>query len=152
MVYQWKLPGVMPVDAQVAGNELERVYQKYGNIEPTTVVDESRPASAPLHSCFEWDDAVAAERYRESQACQIIRSIVTVCEDAQTPVTTRAFVNVSDGYTPISVVVNTPNQLEVLLSAAFKELAAFKRKYSTLNQLRPVLDAIDLLTSEEVGA
>lgn len=145
MTYQWKLPGTMPVDAQTAGNELERVYQSRGNIEPATVVDESRPASAPLHPCFEWDDAVAAEKYREAQAGHIIRSIVTILEDGQAPVTTRAFVSVSTGYTPISVVVNTPDQLDELLKSALRELESFRRKYSTLNQLQPVFDAIEQL-------
>lgn len=147
MVYQWKLPGVVPVDAQTAGDELERIYQQRGNIEPSTVVNESRPASAPLHSCFEWDDVVAAEKYRESQAGYIIRSIVTVCEDTLEPVVTRAFVSVTDGYKPISVVVNTPDEYDTLLATALRELETFKRKYATLNQLKPVLDVIEQLTA-----
>lgn len=147
MTYQWKLPGVMPVDAQTAGDELERVYKKRGDIKPSTLVEESRPASAPLHRCFEWDDAIAAEKYRESQASYLIRSIVTVCEDADAPVVTRAFVSVGESYKPISVVVNEPEQLEALLSTALRELEAFRRKYAALNQLKPVFAAIEQLTA-----
>ena len=147
MTYQWKLPGVIPVDAQTAGDELERVYKKRGDIKPSTLVEESRPASAPLHCCFEWDDAIAAEKYRESQASYLIRSIVTVCEDADAPVVTRAFVNVGESYKPISVVVNEPKQLEALLSTALRELEAFRRKYAALNQLKPVFAAIEQLTA-----
>ena len=150
MVYQWKLPGVMPVDAQTAGDELERIYRERGSVSPSAVVDESRPESAPLHSCFEWNDAAAAEKYRETQASCIIRSIVTVCEGEQrTPIETRAFVKASTdgGYRPISVVVDDAEQLDALLSTALRELEAFRRKYAALEQLRPVIAAIDSLAA-----
>ena len=150
MIYQWKLPGVMPVDAQTAGDELERIYSERGDVSPAAVVDESRPDVAPLHPCFEWDDAAAAEKYRETQARLIIRSIVTVREDGESavPIETRAFVSAdnSGGYKPISVVVNQPEQLDYLLNRALRELEAFRRKYAALKQLRPVFSAIDSLT------
>ena len=68
MTYKWKLPGIIPVEAQEAGEELDRIYKKYGELQPSTIVDESRDSSAPLHKCFEWDDQTAAEKYRETQA------------------------------------------------------------------------------------
>jgi hypothetical protein len=37
------------VDAQTAGEELDRIRQEHGTLEPGTVVDESRPEEAPLH-------------------------------------------------------------------------------------------------------
>ena len=150
MIYQWKLPGIMPVDAQTAGNELERIYSERGDISPAAVVDDSRPEAAPLHSCFEWDDAAAAEKYRETQARLIIRSIVTVGESNRSaaPIETRAFVSADScgGYKPISVVVNHPEQLDCLLDRALRELEAFRQKYAVLKQLTPVFAAIDSLT------
>lgn len=150
MIYQWKLPGVIPVDAQTAGDELERIYDERGDLSPAAIVDESRPESAPLHPCFEWNDALAAEKYREAQAQHIVRSIVAVCErgDAE-PIEARAFVAVGDGggYKPISVVINTPEQYDALLGTALRELEAFRRKYSALERLRPVFSAIDSLTA-----
>ena len=89
MTYQWKLPGVMPVDAQTAGDELERVYKKRGDIKPSTLVEESRPASAPLHRCFEWDDAIAAEKYRESQASYPLRLLLHIARARQLTLRTR---------------------------------------------------------------
>lgn len=46
-----------------------------GHLTPRAVVDASRPSDALLHHEFEWDDSVAAERHREEQARNIIRSI-----------------------------------------------------------------------------
>ena len=71
MVYDWKV-NVVNITPQIAGNELARIERKYGSLTPESVVDESRDVNAVLHNCFEWDDAVAAEKYRHTQARHII--------------------------------------------------------------------------------
>lgn len=147
MTYQWKIPGIIPVEAQKAGEELDRIYTKHGKLEPSDIVEESRNENAPLHPCFEWDDQKAANKYRESQAMLIVRSIVTVQESNEGPQQVRAFVHVEQSYKPISVVVNSEKQMAALLETALSELKAFKRKYETLKALSPVFDAI-----EEIGA
>jgi hypothetical protein len=63
------------VDAQTAGAELDRIRRRDGHIAPAVVVAESRPKKAPLHPAFEWRDAVAAERYREHQASQLVKVV-----------------------------------------------------------------------------
>lgn len=142
MVYRWKLPGVIPVDAQTAGEELQRIYEDRGELSPAHIVDESRSGDAPLHPCFEWDNEVAAEKYRQTQAAQIVRSIVTVEETRSGPQEVRAFVHVQQKYHPISVVVNSADQMEELLKTALDELQAFRQKYNALSQLAPVMEAI----------
>ena len=144
MTYRWKVPGIMPVDAQTAGNELQRIYERDGVIEPETVVAESQTPSAPLHSCFEWDDEKAAHKYRITQAQNIIRAIVVV-DDAKQP-ETRAFVNVQREYHPVSVVVRNPEKREILLQNALNELRWFERKYNTLQDLSNVFAAIKEVT------
>ena len=113
MVYAWKLPGIVPVDAQTAGDELSRIYKRDGGISLKTVVDESRGKDAPLHGCFEWDDTKAAEKYRQSQAAHIIRSITVVTEiaaDNGSPMAVRAFVTTktTPNYEPIQAVISSP--------------------------------------------
>lgn len=141
MTYQWKVPGVMPVDAQTAGNELQRIYERDGVIEPETVVEESKSPSAPLHSCFEWNDAKAAHKYRITQAQGIIRAIVAVDETEKQP-ETRAFVSVQSEYHPVSVVIQNPGKRDVLLKNALNELHWFEKKYNSLQELSGVFDAI----------
>ena len=145
MIYQWKLPGVIPVAAQAAGEELERIYEKHNGLSAKNIVDESRDEQAPLHPCFEWNDAAAAEKYREVQAQNIIRSIIAVREKGNEPLEVRAFVHVQESYRPISVVVNSEDQMGELLRAALSELNAFKRKYASLSSLQPVFEAINLI-------
>ena len=148
MVYQFKLPGLYPVSAQTAGEELHRIYTDKGHLKPADVVDESRPTSAPLHACFEWNDELAAEKYREAQAGNLIRSITVVHETpAPEPIEVRAFVKTLETYAPIEVVVNSEEQMAALLESALAELKAFEKKYATLSKLAPILDEIKKLTA-----
>lgn len=152
MTYQWKIP-VVPVDAQVAGEEFERLYKQNGRLEPKDVVEASREETAPLHACFEWNDAIAAERYRTTQAGDMIRYIVRVEKNEKNePKEVRAFVHVERGYHPIGVVVKTPSMCEELLMSAEREMDAFTRKYSDLKQLKPVLSAINNYKAERSAA
>ena len=75
--YEWagKVLGFKPIDPNATGNELERIRKAHGELTPTDVVDESRPEDAVLHPCFEWDDEVAAGRWRVRQARKIVQCI-----------------------------------------------------------------------------
>ena len=146
MIYQWKIPGLIPVDAQVAGEELDRIYTDRGRLDVEDVVDESRPESAPLHNCFEWDDAVAAEEYRKTQAGMIIRHITTIVEtENHDPVPVRAYVHAQESYRPIQVVIHKEDMKLEMMRNAMRELDSFKNKYETLESLRPVFEAIDFV-------
>lgn len=153
MVYQWKLPGLYPVDANVAGNELKRIHKRNGKLEAKDVVNESRPVNAPLHGCFEWNDQIAAEKFREHQAGAIIRAIVVVKNESKQkePVTVRAFVNTSEEYQPIEIVMSNEKMREEMMKSAKREMDVFRKKYKDLEELTPILEAIDQVMLKEVG-
>jgi len=147
MIYQWKFKDLYPVNAQTAGEELDRIYQKHGALTTAEIVNESREETAPLHPCFEWNDAVAAEKYRETQAAEIVRAIVAVAEKDNQPLNIRAFVHVQQSYHPITTVIYKKDAVAELLSSALKELQAFQQKYATLSALEPVFAEIEKLTA-----
>ena len=140
MTYQWKIP--LSVSADVANKELEAIAQNNGGvIDPQTVVDVSRSEDAPLHNLFEWDDSVAAEKYRVSQARFIIRNI-TVCEDAKP--TVRQFVHaVQPGYVTIHTVLKNEEMKAALLDRAVADMAAFRAKYRALEELYEVVATME---------
>lgn len=142
MVYKWRIPGIVPVDAQTAGEELERIYKRDGIITPEKVLEDNTETGTPLHDCFEWDDTAAAYKYRIKQAKEIIQTIVTVSDSAPTLPPVRAFVSVSRDFHPIKTVLDDKKMKESLLSCAVSELKAFERKYSTLSELAEVFEAI----------
>ena len=144
MIYQIKSGARLAVSAQVAGEECKRLAGQ-GRLNPKSLVDESRPEDAPLHKCFEWNDDIAAEKWREVQAAYIIRSVEVTVEQSSEP--TRAFVvTVSDGertYKDIGYVLRNSDSRDALLDAAKRELLSFMRKYKTLSELSGVMDAIE---------
>lgn len=140
--YKWKTPKLYNIDANIVGDELNRIYKEHGKIEPAVVVEESKPKDAPMHGMFEWDDSKAAQKYREQQARVITANIVTVV-DKQKDEYTRAYVHIESSYQPIEVVLKSKDKTEELLQSALRELRTFEAKYRNLIQLKPIIDAID---------
>jgi hypothetical protein len=68
--------------------------QKDGLLHPDAVVEAARNPASPLHDFFTWDDTEAAEKYRQDEARQLIRSI-KIEVDTGVPVEVRAFVSLS---------------------------------------------------------
>jgi hypothetical protein len=54
--------------------ELDRIYKQRGVLDKVMIVDVARDPKHPLHQCFEWDDTVAGEKYRQEQALEMIRA------------------------------------------------------------------------------
>lgn len=148
--YRWKRSARVGVSAEVAGSVMDRL-SRGGRLTPAALVDASRAENAPLHGEFEWDDGVAAERYRQTQAGYLIRSIEVVVEQAHEPVRAYLPVHVDDdaGYVPIQTVMESPRLMNEALLNAKRELASFRRKYSQLAELAGVMRAIDEVTGNE---
>lgn len=149
MIYKWKAGARSPVSAQVAGDVCRQLESK-GKLTPKALVDVSRPEDAPLHKAFEWDDAKAAEAYRETQAHYIIRSIEVMPEKAKEPV--RAFLAaplLDDGqqrcYKSTELILKDMDGRAALLESAKRELMAFSRKYRQLAELSEVITAAERL-------
>ena len=142
MTYKWKEGSHHKVPAQIAGEVCEELEER-GELTAQNLVDVSRPEDAPLHNEFEWDDEVAAELYRETQAGQIIRHLAIRTESIA-PVRAYAIVEVgSKTYESIQTVIRNEEKYASLLNIALKELGAFKRKYQMLSELQEIFDAIE---------
>lgn len=84
MVYRYRAGyNFRGVKADVVGATVAAIMEANGGqLTPADVVEDARPEDAPLHPCFTWDDAEAAEKYREDEARRVIRSYVVVKTDA----------------------------------------------------------------------
>ena len=58
--------------AQIVGEVLEHIENRDGEVTSKSFLEESRPENSPTHSMFEWDDNIAAEKYRLNQSSKII--------------------------------------------------------------------------------
>ena len=133
-----------PKKLKVATDVCQQLEESGREVNAHNLVDVSRPEDAPLHKEFEWDDAVAGEKYREEQARSILRQVIFYHPESQEPIRKYYHVYHDDPtYYPIDVILKKPDMREQLLKNALKDLEAFKRKYSQLVELAAVFTAID---------
>jgi hypothetical protein len=114
---------------QAIGEELERIRKAKGLLTPEAVIEEAKKKSSPLHEEFEWNDSLAAERYRLVQARTLIRAITVIVKDDAPPVSQYVHVTVGKtrSYEPMEVAVQSVDlyhsaleQLEEKLSGAVR--------------------------------
>lgn len=146
MLATWKCEGIYKADANKVAEEITGIGKEFSVKQ---IVDKARNSSTELHKCFEWNDSVAGEKYREIQAQNIVRQLVIVRnEPDKKPEKTNVRMIVSDGqrtgtYKPIQFVVRKEDEYEAMLERARAELRAFKAKYSQLSELGEILALID---------
>lgn len=147
MTYQWKSASRIKADAQTAGEICEQLESTVG-LTAKTLLDASRPEDAPLHDEFEWNDSIAAERYREDQARHLIRSLCVAPDSSDSP-TIRAFFTVSSDstYENIQRIITIPKKRNSLLEMALSEFKAFEAKYNSIVELEPVFNAFQTLNT-----
>lgn len=74
--YQWKMKGFAgKINPEDALNEIKKAEVLFGKITAETVLNVAKDENSVLHGMFEWDDSLAAEKYRLSQARTIINNI-----------------------------------------------------------------------------
>lgn len=149
-IYKWRPHANIPVPAQVAGDELERIrVENNGRLAQDIIVEEARDKKSPLHPAFEWNDKKAAHQYRLTQAGYVIRmlSVTYVSEQGVGSEPVRAFVNVSRdedrSYTSIAHAMSDEELREQVLARAFKELQDWQNRYSELVEFASVFAAIE---------
>lgn len=146
MSAMWK-PGFAALhkaDAQLVAAEIASIGD---SATPAQIVDKARDPSSELHKCFEWNDAVAAEKHRLDQARQVVRHLVireTVREDKPQ---IRFFFKPESGsgYRPAQIIVRNQDSYQNLLASALRDLEALRVKYHSLTELEAVFDAIEEL-------
>lgn len=151
MVYQWKTASRVTADPNAAAEQFAALDQTVG-LTQQTVLNANRPADAPLHNEFEWDDTEAAEKYRLHQAGHLIRSLIIVPEHEDQenskqaePVQVRAYFPIQGTFQPVTAIVQEPDKYELLLAQAKSEMAAYLNKYNTLKELQPFRDAFNAM-------
>ena len=99
--------------------------EKSGRITAPAVLDAARPASSPIHDCFDWYDSEAAEKWRLEQARELIRRVKIELVYQEVSVRTVKYVADparSDGYTDI-VKARAPSLAEIM-SAEWRNVLA----------------------------
>ena len=131
------------VDPQKVADEILGIG---GEATPQQIVDAARDESTELHRCFEWNDSVAAEKYRLTQARTIVCNLVIAKpeENPEAPQIRYFYkTDAGTGYQPSFKIFKVDDEYQKLLKQAYAELHSFKQKYNSLKELEEILALID---------
>lgn len=114
--------------------ELTRIYETHGRLTPALVVQEWADPASPFHNRLEWNDVEAADRYRLTQAAQIIRSVkITFVKSSGSNEKVRAFhavrTEVGNVYKPADEVANDPFLSRLLMQEMEREWRQLKARF-----------------------
>lgn len=141
MQAEWKVKGLYKADAQKVADEIGS-----GQITPQEVLEKAKDVNSELHKCFEWDDSIAAEKYRLQQARSIIINLVYAPKkEEEQSVRCFSLTSKVSTYQPTQQFLVQEDEYQTLLKRALSELEAFKKKYHTLTELEAVFEAIETL-------
>jgi hypothetical protein len=142
--------------AQRYGPRIAALQDAEGVIDPASVVKDARCPSSPLHEAFEWDDGVAAEKYRLHQARRLLASIEVTIEgdpEANEPQTVRAFYHVETpeharSYVALETVQTNTSYRHQIVEDALRRLRLWRDRFEQYTEFRPVTRAIAVVESQ----
>ena len=143
MIHSWKYGSCISIDAEQAYAEMSTLSE----ITPANVLELARDENSALHDAFEWDDSVAAEKYRLGQARKLIISIEVREEEDEKKNVRRVFQISTERsvYQPIRYFLENKDEHTRLLERAKSELYSIQKRYEELAELEEVFDAINNL-------
>jgi hypothetical protein len=144
---------VKSLTPEVVGREMDTIYNEYGKIDATTVVNLARKKNHPLHAGFEWDNSIAGEEYRKHQARVMIGAVIKIKRTDPEPIRYRRaseYINVTrkDDRTYVSTAkaLSDEELRKQVLKRALKEAKSWKERYINLKELSKIFSAIDSTT------
>lgn len=135
----WKISGIFKADAQKVADEIGEE-----KVTPELVLERARDENSELHKCFEWDDGIAAEKYRLEQARRIIVNLVVKPKEKDSqPIRCFQVTSERHTYQPTQLFMKQEGEYQKLLKRALRELESFKRRYESLAELETIFEQID---------
>lgn len=118
--------------------ELQRIYDEFGEIRAEKVVAVASAADHPLHHKFEWNNSEAAHRYRLTQAESMIRSVKVVIDRGPTaePIQVRAYVAQQELGTDVAAGPGTYRDVREVISNDVARAAWFQTMRRDWERLR----------------
>lgn len=147
--YAWRPGSRVKIDAEKAGKELSAIEFENNGLTAEAVVERARSQNSSLHDHFEWNDALAAEEHRLSQARDLIGAITVhvVKQPAAAPTPIRAFVNVVEQdtrhYISTTRAMSDDELRQQVLAKAWADLEAWQKRYAELTDFAAIFTAID---------
>lgn len=115
------------------------VRREYGKLTPKLLVDVARDPDHPLHQRFEWDDTTAAEKWRQSQAHELIQTLrVSYKKPDGKPTDVRAFHAMRREnefvYEPVEEIADNEISRQILLREMERDWKTLKKRYEHVRE------------------
>lgn len=139
-IADWKIGGIFHADEDKVAEEIESIG--YG-ATTRQIYEMAKDEGTELHKCLTWDDREAAEKWRLHEVRMVCNLLVIHQEDEEaTPIRYFLQLEHEQEYKPTKRIVQNMDEYQKMLQRAYAELAAFKRKYSSLRELDYILKLI----------
>lgn len=139
--YVWtpSMNGFFKADANMIGRELESLEE----ITPENVLEYAKDPDSELHKCFDWDDTSAANKYRLTQARQVIRFImIAPKKKEEVPVRKFEISSERNVYKSRQFFQQNKDEYAKLLERAKNAYLDLENRYRTLAELEPIRNAV----------
>lgn len=147
----WLSPQKM--EALVA--ECNKLYQTKGLLKAEDLVSVASDEGHALHDVFEWNDTIAADRWRNQQARSLIHLVkVEVTSGDQVAHYVNVKMeddqgNVDRGYVPLNFAMKEQSLREQILSSALREIRYWENKYKDYQDLAGIVNEEKVSKLEE---
>lgn len=136
-----------PVAADVVGPELKRIEESEGPLKPERVLEIASDPESPIHPCFTWDDAAAAQQHRLNEARRLIRSVQVYIQGPRKPMRVPCYINVKTPehgrvYLPAEKVVEDQELINQIREHLTTVIENYERKYHHISQVFDLLQEI----------
>jgi hypothetical protein len=131
---------------------LDELYEKHGTITTDLVIEEASKSKHPLHPLFDWDNAVAGHKWRQTQALAMIMATkyVVVLEKSKAPprvvssAPVRKFVNAfrGEGFKMRNEVLNEDDARKAMVEKKLAVLRSWCRETVDISELAQARAAI----------
>lgn len=130
------------------------IVNKESGLTAENLVEKAKSKKSSLHILFEWDNSIAAERWRVHTARLIINEVKILVGDKEL----YAFENISimvesNGsgsflreYKPIIEIMNNEDYKKQLVRKALQEILYWRQRHKELTEFRKIFSTIDDLT------
>ena len=150
MKYCWK-GTVFSADANKVGKELERLENDVVKLTNDEVLENAKSnVNSELHKCFEWDDSVASNKWRLTQATAVLTSIhLVIKENEKSKETLKVYYSLRTDsevsgreYKNIMRIIEDDEDYKQLLKKAENEFISYKERYNKLLKLSDLKNII----------
>lgn len=148
--YEWGDYGYA-VDANIVGSICEGIEARDGVVTKEALLEVAKDPNSPLHDSFEWDNDVAANKYRLGQSKTMInnlRVVVRITENHK-PQRFSAFIKVNNAnsntpaeYLNVVDALKDDEARSFILERMYRDMKSFCSRYEMYEEAAGVVSAI----------